>query len=75
MRTGFGPDNELHPLLNHLLAGAIRRMGFAGNDELDRTLWIGEQSQQPLRIVQKQVRAFVSGKAPGKTNRQGVGIK
>ena len=50
-------------------------MGLAGNDELHRALGIGQQAQQPLGIVQQQVRSLVGREAAGKAQRQCVGIK
>ena len=50
-------------------------MGLAGDDELHRALRIGQQAQQPLRVVQQQVRSLVGREAARKAQRQGVGIK
>ena len=75
MRTRLGPADELHPLLDQGLPGLVSRMGLAGDDELHRTLRIGQQPQQPLRIVQQQVRSLVGGKTTGEAQGQGVGIE
>ena len=50
-------------------------MRLAGDDELHRALRIGQQAQQPLRIVQQQVRPLVGREAARKTQRQRVGIE
>ena len=50
-------------------------MCFAGHDKLHRALRIGEQTQQALRVMQQQIRPFVGGKTPRKTQCQGVGVK
>ena len=42
-------------------------MGLAGDNKLHRTLRIGQQTQQPLRVVQQQVRPLIGGETPGET--------
>ena len=75
MWTDLGPANEVYPFLDQGLPRLVRRMGLAGNDELHRTLRIGQQAKQSLRVVQQQVRSLVGGEAPRKAQRQCVGIK
>ena len=65
----------MHPFLDQGLPRLVRRMGLAGDDELHRALRIRQQAQQPLRVVQQQVRPLVGRKAARKAQRQGIGIK
>ncbi len=65
----------MYPFLNQGLPRLVCRMGLAGDDELHRALRIGQQAQQPRRIVQQQVRSLVGREAARKAQRQGVGIK
>ncbi len=74
-RTCFGAADKLHPVPDHILAGLIRRMRLAGNDELHGTLWIIQQAQQALRIMQQQIGALIGGKAPRKAHGQNMFIK
>ena len=45
-------------------------MGFAGDDQLHRALAVGENAEQPLRIVQQQIGTLVGGEAARKAQRQ-----
>ena len=75
MGARLGPPDEMHPFLNQGLPRLVRRMRLAGDDELHRTLRIGQQTKQPLRVVQQQVRSLVGREAARKAQRQGVGIE
>ena len=75
MRARLGLADEPDPLLNEGLSRLVLRMRFASNNELHRTLRITEQTKQPLRIVQQQVRSLVGREAPRKAQRQCVGIE
>ena len=75
MGARLWPADELPPLLNQGLSRLVLRMRFASNNELHRTLQITEQTKQPLRIVQQQVRSLVGCEAPRKAQCQRVGIK
>ena len=58
MAAGIRSPNEVYPFLNEGLSGRIRRVGFAGKNELHRALRISQEAQQPLRIVQAACWAF-----------------
>ena len=75
MGAGLGLADELDPFLNQGLPCLVRRMGLARDDELHRALRIGQQAQQPLRIVQQQIRSLVGREAARKTQCQGIGIE
>ena len=75
MFTHRGPLDEMRPLPNHDLPRRVRRMGFAGDDELHGAPRIGEDSNEPLRIAQQQIWSFIRGKAARKAERQCVYIK
>jgi len=63
------------PFLDQRLACLIRRMRFAGHDELHGSLWIAQQAQQPLPVVQQQIGALVGRKAACEPQRQCLGIE
>ena len=44
--------DELAPLPNHLLSGAILRMRLAGDDQLHRALGVAKNSRQAIGIVE-----------------------
>ena len=50
-------------------------MGFAGENQLHRTLRIGKQSNQPFRIVQQKIGPLISRKPARKADRQHVFIE
>ena len=50
-------------------------MRLPGDDELYRTLRIGQQGEQPLGVVKQQVRPLVGREAARKSQRQHAGIK
>jgi hypothetical protein len=74
MRVDLRLPEALRPWLNQSLPGLIRRMGFAGQDQLHRTVWVGQQAP-PLRRTVQQVRALGGREAAREPQRQGVGIK
>ena len=63
----FGTLNEIFPLPDKLLSRKILRMCFSGEEQLNRTPRIREQSHQPLGIVQKKIGALIGGKASCKS--------
>ena len=75
MRARFGPPNKTQPFLNQRSSGLVRGMRFSRDDQLHRTLRIAEYAQQPARIMQQQVRTFVSRKAARKSQRQNVRVE
>ncbi len=70
-----GVANELDPFLDESLTRLIRRMRLAGNDELHGTLSIRQQAQQPLRVLQQQVRPLVGCKAACESDRQRIRVE
>jgi hypothetical protein len=62
------------PGLDHLLALDVGRMRLTGQHDLHRLLLIAQQPGQAVTVVQQQVRTFVAGEAPGKTERQCLGV-
>ena len=50
-------------------------MRFAGQDKLHRPLGIGENAQQPVRIVKQQIRPLVGREAARKTQGQRAGVE
>ena len=75
MGAGLGLADEIDPFLDQGLPRLVLRMRLAGDDELHRALRIGQQTKQPLRVVQQQVRSLVGREAARKAQRQCVGIK
>ena len=75
MGTDLGPPDEPRPLLDQGLPRAVRWMGLAGHDELDGALGIGQQAQEPSRVVQQQVRSLVGRETPREAECQRVGIE
>ena len=75
MGARLGLPDEVRPVPNESLSSLVRRMRLAGDDELHRTLGIGQQAKQPRRVVEQQVGPLVGGEAARKAQRQGVGIE
>ena len=50
-------------------------MRLAGDNELYRALWIGQQAQQPLPVVQQQVRSLIGCEAAREAQCQSIGIE
>ena len=65
-----GPLDEVVPFFDQLLPREILRMRLARKYQLHRPLRTGEQTNQPLRIVQQEVGTLVGSKAPREANRQ-----
>ena len=62
-------------LLDHLLAGAVGRVGLAGEDDLDRTLLVPQQLRQPLDVGEEQAGPLVRREAAGKADRQDLRVE
>jgi hypothetical protein len=75
MGARLGPPDEMRSIPGSGLARLVLRMRLAGDDELHRALRIAQQTKQPLRVVQQQVRPLVGREAARKAQRQRVGIK
>jgi hypothetical protein len=67
-----GEDLEL---ADHVLAGLIRRMRFAGEHDLHRAIGIEQQPPQSLGLGEQQGRSLVRGEAARETDRQRVGVE
>ena len=75
MAPEFGALCEIDPLADELLALLVRRMRFAGKDELDGERPIVQQARQPRRIGEQQIRPLVTGEAPRKAKCQRVRVE
>jgi len=53
MGAHLGLSNKMGPFPYQGLPRFVRRMGFAGKDELNGPLRIGQKAKQPLRVVQQ----------------------
>ena len=69
----FGIAHELGYLLQHALAGLIKRMGLAGEHELHRALGVIDHGGEQFNVAQDQVGALVGGKAAREADGQSVG--
>ena len=75
MPTRLRVADKLNPLADERLPRLIRRMRLARHDELHGALGIGEDLQQPLRVVQQQVRPFVRCEPAREGDCQHIGIE
>ena len=50
-------------------------MGLAGEEDLDRLLWIVEQGLQPLGLREQEGGPLVGGEAPGEADREHPGVE
>ncbi len=57
---------------DQLLTGPVLRVGLAGKHQHYRTILVGDDLFQPVKIGENEGGAFVGGKPPGKTDDQGV---
>ena len=62
-------------LFDQLLASLVRRMGLPGEDDLNRTLGVGENLHESLGILENQVGPLVRGETTGKADGQVPGIE
>ena len=69
MGTRLGAPDETRPFLDQGLPRLVRRVRFAGDDELYRALRITQEPKQARRVVQQQVRSLVGRKAACKAQR------
>ena len=75
MAAEFGALREFDPFADEFLALLVRRMRLAGKDELDGSRRIIQQTRQPRRIGEQQIRPLVTGEAPRKAKRQRVRVE
>ena len=75
MTLDIGTLNELDPGFHHRLTCAVLRMSLAGDNQLNGTFGVGQNANEPLRVMQEQIWALVCGEPAGKAQRQGVGIE
>ncbi len=66
---------EVDHLADDVLAALVRRVRFAGDDDLQRAIGIAEQRRQPLRLAEQESRAFIRREPPRKTDRERLGIE
>jgi len=50
-------------------------MRLACKHKVNRALWIRKDVDKPRRVVQQKIRAFIYGKATGKSQSQGIFIE
>ncbi len=62
-------------LAHELLAGMVGRVGLPREDDLHRALRIVQETREPVRIAEDQVRPLVDGEAPRESNRQRVRVE
>ena len=53
----------------------VVRMRLARENHLDRSLLVGEKTDQPVGVCKEKVRPFVRGKPAGEADGEGVGRK
>ena len=70
-----GPVGEPHHLLDQRLAAVVGRVGFPGDDQLDRPFLVEQQLLQPVRVAQHQRQPLVGRHPPGEPDGQHVGIE
>ena len=58
-----------------VLTRRVCRVRLAGEYQLHRLFAIGQQPQQPLGVMQQEIRSLVGCETPGKTQSQKIGIK
>jgi G3E family GTPase len=75
MGTNLGLPDEPNPLLYQVLSRLVRWVCLSRNNKLHRMLGIAQYAKQSLRIVQQQVRSFISGEAARDSQRQDIGIE
>src|SRR5665213_3412312 len=66
---------EVDDALDETFALVVARMSLAGKDELHGPATIVEQFDHVLELIEDQRGAFVSGKAPGKADGQGIRVQ
>src|SRR5208282_2093255 len=66
---------EVDPSADHVLPFHILRVGFPGEDQLDRLFSTRQYSREPLWVLQEEVRALIWRKTARKSQSQGVGIE
>src|SRR5581483_11478888 len=62
-------------LLNQRFSRLIGGMSLARKNDLHRAFWIVQDTPQTSEVSQDERRSFIGGEAPGKANRQGIGIE
>ena len=71
----LGPVGELHHLLDQCLAAVVGGVRLAGNDQLDRLLFVEQQLFQPVRVAQHQRQTLVGRHSPSEPDGQHVRIE
>ena len=75
MGTHVGLPDEMDPFLNQRLSRLVCRMRLASDNELYRALWITQQAQEPLPVVQQQVWSLIGCEAAREAQCQSTGIE
>ncbi len=75
MRSSRRLVDEADPFMYQGLACLVLRVGLAGDDKLYRTPGDGQESQQSLRVVEKQVRSLVGRESPREAQGQGLWVE
>ena len=65
----------LEDLLDDPLAGAVGRVGLAGEDDLDRAIGIGQHRGQPVDVAEQEPGPLVGREPAREADRQDVGIE
>ena len=73
--SNFRAASKLKPLPDHFLPLGILGMSLACKHELNGAFSIHQDVEKPRRIAQEKVRAFVWGKATGKSQSQNIVIE
>ena len=68
-------DRAAVDLLQVVLADLVGRMRLAGEDDLHRPPRGVQDAEQPIRVVEDQLRPLVAGEAAGEADRQRVRIE
>ena len=66
---------ELDHLADHLLAQVVGRVGFAGENQLDRSLGVQEKRLQAIGLGEQESRPLVRGEPTSETDREDGGVE
>ncbi len=70
----LGCSGQLDDSPDEALAVLVGRMSLAGEDDLDRTIGVGEDRLEPRYVVEEQRRPLVGGEAAGKADGEPLGM-
>ena len=66
---------QVNDVLDEAFALVVARVRFAGENKLDRPLFVMHQLDDVVKPLENQRRAFVGGETAGETDGQGIGIE